>query len=357
MSTEETTSIAAAALQALVQRIFTAAGLPSDAAGTVAAALVDADLEGRASHGVMLVPLYIDRIRNGSVSVLTEARVIQDAGPVVVLDAQHALGQLTADQAMRTAVERALQHGLGAVAVRHAFHFGTASRYALAAATRGCIGIAMCNTRPLMPAPGGAEPLIGNNPIAIAMPSDGDPPVVVDMALSEVAMGKIRMAHAQGLEIPSSWATDADGLPTDDPAAAIAGMLLPAAGPKGFGLALMIDLLCGGLSSGASGSAVTPLYGDSSVAYDCSHFFLAIDVSRFRSLDGFKAEVSAAAARVRASEAAPGVERVYSPGEIEWQRQETNRQAGHMIALPQAVASSLRELAKSLQVETDAPGL
>ncbi len=354
MSADDSISVEADALQTLAQQIFAAAGLPADASRTVASALVDADREGRASHGVMLVPLYIDRIRNGSVSVLTEGRVVEDNGAIVVMDGQHALGQLTGDQAMQTAVERALQHGLGAVAVRHAFHFGTASRYALAAAAHGCIGIAMCNTRPLMPAPGGAEPLVGNNPIAIAMPSDGEPPIVVDMALSEVAMGKIRMAHAEGLEIPPNWATDADGLPTDDPAAAIAGMLLPAAGPKGFGLAFMIDLFCGALASGASGSAVRPLYGDSSVPYDCSHFFLAIDVSRFRSLGSFRAEVSAAAARVRASEAAPGVARVYSPGEIEWQRQQENRRLGDMITVPQAVAVSIRELAKSLGVETDA---
>jgi LDH2 family malate/lactate/ureidoglycolate dehydrogenase len=117
----------------------------------------------------------------------------------------------------------------------------------------------MCNTRPLMPAPGGAERVVGNNPIAIAVPSDGPAPIVLDMATSEAAMGKIRMAEKAGEKIPGTWAVKADGSATTDPAEAIAGLLLPASGPKGFGLAFLIDLLCGVLSGGATGSAVQPI--------------------------------------------------------------------------------------------------
>jgi LDH2 family malate/lactate/ureidoglycolate dehydrogenase len=353
LRTDDTISVAGDRLEDFVQALFQAVGLPEGASRRVAGALVDADRDGRSSHGVMLVPLYLDRIGHGSVSKITRARVVHDAGTVVVLDAQHALGQLTADQAMATAVERALRHGMGAVAVRRAFHFGTASRYALAAAEQGCVGIAMCNTRPLMPAPGGAEPLVGNNPIAIALPSTNDPPVVMDMALSAAAMGKIRMAAAEGCEIPASWATDAQGVPTTDAAAAITGMLLPAAGPKGFGLAFMIDLLCGALSSGAWGARVTPLYGDLAVPYDCAHFFLALNVASFRPADDFAAEVAAAAARVQDSTRAPGVTRVYSPGEIEWQRRERTRRAGDQITLPRSVAASLRELAAAQAVDSN----
>lgn len=338
-------------LHAVVQRIFCAAGLAESAAHTVAVALVDAELTGLASHGVMLVPMYVERIREGSVSLNTEARVVRDEGTVVVLDAGNALGQLTAHQAMDLAVERALAHGLGGAAVRHAFHFGAAAPYALSAARRGCIGIAMCNTRPLMPAPGGAEAMVGNNPIAIAMPVNGDTPLVLDMALSEAAMGRIRMAHADGRAIPPGWATDADGVPTTDPAAAIAGMLLPSGGAKGFGLAFMIDLFCGVLSSGAWGPQVTPLYGDRSVPYNCSHFFLAMDVGRFRPVAEFKDEVAAAAARVRASKAAPGISRIYTPGEIEWQRRRENRERGGTIALPRAVWASVKATADSLNID------
>ena len=146
----------------------------------------------------------------------------------------------------------------------------------------------MCNTRPLMPAPGGAERVVGNNPIAIALPTDGEIPIVLDMATSEAAMGKIRMAEKANETIPPTWAVTAQGMPTTDPSEAIAGMLLPAAGAKGFGLSFLIDLMCGLLSQGATGSQVRPLYGDFSVPYDCSHLFIAIDVAHFCDLDWFR---------------------------------------------------------------------
>src|SRR5262249_42751176 len=161
-----------------------------------------------------------------------------------------------------------------AVAVRNAFHFGAAGFWARRIAAAGCVGIAAANTRPLMPAPGGAAPVTGNNPIAFAAPSgvgpSGAEPIVTDVSWSAATMGKIRLAQAAGEPIPSGWACDADGNPTTDPAAAIKGMLLPAAGPKGFVMAMMVDLLCGGLSSGAIGDEVRPLYGDPAVPYRCA---------------------------------------------------------------------------------------
>ena len=212
-----------------------------------------------------------------------------------MLDAGNALGQLTGEQAMSLAIDKARQFAAGIVAVRHGFHFGAAGRYARQAADAGCVGIAMCNTRPLMPAPGGAERVVGNNPLAIAVPADGEIPIVLDMATSEAAMGKIRMAEKAKEPIPPTWAVTAQGLPTTNPTEAIAGMLLPSGGPKGFGLSFLIDLLCGLLSQGASGAQVRPLYGDFSVPYDCSHLFIAIDVAHFCDLDWFRAQAANAA--------------------------------------------------------------
>jgi LDH2 family malate/lactate/ureidoglycolate dehydrogenase len=305
-------------LAAAVARIFVALGLDSRDADVVAGDLVAADLEGIASHGVMLVPMYVDRMVAGSVSRRRDGEVVSDNGGAVVIDAGHALGQLTARQAVRLAVERARRHGLAAVAVRNAFHFGTAGRYARMMAQESCVGMVLSNTRPLMPPPGGAEPLVGNNPVAIALPSAGAHPVEVDMALSATAMGKIRLAAAAGEEIPADWAIDAEGRPTTDPAAAIKGMLLPAAGPKGFGLAFVIDLLCGGLSGGAIGAEVRPLYGDPADPYRCSHFFLAIDVGHFPTAEKFPMRARDQAARVSAAKRAPGVERIHAPGELAW---------------------------------------
>src|SRR5262249_31255624 len=157
----------------------------------------------------------------------------------------------------------------------------------------------LCNTRPLMPPTGGAERLVGNNPIAIAAPSAGSEPLVVDLAPSAAAVGKIPMAEAARNAIPPGLAAGAEGGATADPTAAITGMLLPAAGPKGFGLAMMIDLLAGGLSSGAVGGDVRPLYGDPKVPYACAHYFLAIDVAAFRPVVDFAAVVEALVTRVR----------------------------------------------------------
>jgi LDH2 family malate/lactate/ureidoglycolate dehydrogenase len=291
----------------------------------VAADLVAADLEGIASHGVMLLPMYVERINKGSVSRRSAGEVISDRGAAMVIDAGNALGQLTSRQAVRLAVARAREIGLAAVAVRNGFHFGTAGRYARMMAEQNCVGIVLSNTRPLMPAPGGAEALVGNNPIAIALPSAGEFAVEADMALSATAMGKIRLAAAAGESIPEDWAVDSQGLPTTDPAAAIKGMLLPAAGPKGFGLAFVIDLLCGGLSDGAVGAEVRPLYGDAADPYRCSHFFLAIHAGHFPVGDRFAERVRDQAARVSRSKRGPGLERVYAPGELVWATRQASK--------------------------------
>ncbi len=322
-------SVDAQALAQLIAGIFIRHGLPEDAARAVADSLVDADLQGVPSHGVMLAPMYAQRLAAGSVSTATRARVISDNGSCVVLDAANMLGQLSAAQAAGLAVDRAVRFGIGAVAVRNAFHLGAAGRYARVIAEADCVGIVMSNTRPLMPAPGGAERVIGNNPIAIAVPSSGVIPIEVDMAMSATAMGRIRIAAAAGEEIPADWATDAHGAPTRDPVAAIAGLLLPAAGPKGFGLAVMIDLLCGGLSDGGIGGTVRPLYGDVAVPYNCAHFLIAIHVPHFRDVAAFGAAAEALAAGIRASRPAPGVERIFSPGELAWsRRQESDGRCG-----------------------------
>ncbi|MDW5596312.1 Ldh family oxidoreductase [Conexibacter stalactiti] len=341
----------------LVERlaaVFAGAGLERAAATTVATALIDADMRGIPSHGSLLVPMYVERIVSGSVTTLTSAEPVADFGAVAVLDGGHALGVLTADQAMALAIEKARDHGLGAVAVRRAFHFGGAFRYVQSAAEAGMIGVAAANTRPLMPAPGGAHAVVGNNPLAIGVPRAGGEPLVLDMALSEAALGKIRLAAQEGREIPATWATAADGTPTTDPAAAIAGLLLPAAGHKGYGLALMVDVLTGVLSGGSYGGAVRGLYADTAVPNDCAHFFLALDVTRFGSdLDGFAARVADLSQQVTSPPAAPGVERLLVPGQLEAERHAAAEAQG--VALDASVLERLRAAAESVGVELGDP--
>ena len=342
-------SIPAEALRGFVAKLFVTSGMSDNAAMRVAEGLVDADLDGLHSHGVMLVDMYIERLRQGSISRAEFATVISDRDGAVTLDAANALGHLTGQQAMTMAVEKARYHATGIVAVRHGFHFGTAGRYARQAADSGCIGIAMCNTRPLMPAPGGAERVVGNNPIAIAVPTVGPIPIVLDMATSEAAMGKIRIAEKANQPIPSTWAATAQGEPTTDPTQAIAGMLLPSGGAKGFGLAFLIDLLCGLLSQGAIGSQVQPLYGDFSVSYDCSHLFIAIDVAHFCDLGQFRRRAAAAAEHIRAGRRAPGVDSLFTPGEPEWGRRQ---QSNDRVTLEAPVIAMLTRLGAELRVDT-----
>jgi LDH2 family malate/lactate/ureidoglycolate dehydrogenase len=320
----EAVAVDAQRLTSVVADIFTAVGIATADAQVVAADLVAADLEGIASHGVMLVPMYVDRINQGSVSRRSVGDIVSDRGAAIVIDAANALGQLTSRQAVKLAVARAREIGLAAVAVRNGFHFGTAGRYARMMAEQNCVGIVLSNTRPLMPPPGGAEAMVGNNPIAIALPSAGAFPVEADMALSATAMGKIRLAAAAGQPIPEDWAVDSQGRPTSDPVTAIKGMLLPAAGPKGFGLAFVIDLLCGGLSDGAVGADVRPLYGDPAEPYRCAHFFLAIHAGHFPVGERFAERVRDQAMRVSKSKRGPGVARVYAPGELVWATREAS---------------------------------
>ncbi len=344
-----TQTIDADRLVAVASEILVAAGVSAPSSRTVAEALVDADLRGIPSHGLMLIPMYVERLRAGSVSTADEAQVIVDTGAVAGLDAGHALGQLTSDQAMRLAIEKAHTHGVGIVSVRHAFHFGGAFRYVEQAAAAGCLGIALSNTRPLMPAPGGATPVVGNNPVAIGVPRAELDPIILDMALSEAALGKIRLAEAEQRQIPATWATDADGTPTTDPAAAIAGMLLPMGGPKGYGLAVMVDVLTGVLSGGSFGNRVQGMYADVTVPNDCAHFFLALDVSAFGGSRDFDTAVGALAAQIGDSALAPGTERVLLPGQREAEVAAAGRE--HGVNVNASVLEGLRATAALVGVD------
>jgi LDH2 family malate/lactate/ureidoglycolate dehydrogenase len=346
------TKVSAAALEAFAAAVLERLGIPAAGARVTAAALVAADLEGVPSHGVMLLPMYAERLLAGSVSKSGAATVAHDGGAAIVLDAGDALGQITSRQAVDLLLERTPRHGLASVAVRNGFHFGAAGYWTRMLAARGLVGVAMCNTRPLMPPPGGAERMVGNNPLAIAMPSTDSEPLVLDMAMSASAMGKIRLAASAGRAIPEGWAVDAHGAPTTDPATAIKGMLLPAAGPKGFGLAMMIDILSGGFSGGAIGAEVKPLYGDAAVPYRCAHFFMAIDPAPFGVDADFARRVAGFAGAVRDSKPAPGVDRVHAPGDIERLRRES---AAGTCAIPPDVREQL--VACGAKAGVDAPPL
>lgn len=325
MTSKAVHTVEAERLVAFIQALLQSLGAQADYAKVTADSLVSADLEGVTSHGVALLPMYIERIQAGSVSASALPRIVEDLGALVVMSADNGLGQVSSQVASELAIERASRHGVATVAVRDAFHYGAGAYWARQMAAKGMVGMAFSNTRPLMPAPGGAQAVIGNNPLCIAFPSDAGQPLIVDMAMSASAMGKIRVAHAKGESIPLGWATDALGNDTTSPAEAIKGMLLPAAGPKGFGLAVAIDLLCGALSGGGVASQVKPLYGNASEPYNCAHTFVAIDASRLNAGQGIARQVDTLADAIRSSQKAPGVERLYAPGDLERSRREQSQ--------------------------------
>jgi len=294
--------------------LLEAAGTPPDNAALVAEALVDADIEGLASHGLLQLPMYLERIALGSVDPAAKGEIVVDAGSRLTLDAQNGLGHVTAERACESAIARAAEHGVAIVAVRNAFHFGAAGRFARRIALAGKIGIVMANTRPMLPAPGGAEAVVGNNPLAIAVPTGGEP-IVLDLAMSAGAMGKVRLAASKGEPIPEGWAQTAEGSPTRDAAEAIKGVLLPAAGAKGFGLAVMVDLLAGGLSSGGIGAEVQPLYGDLSRPYGSANLIMAIEIEGMRPIAEYEAVAAGFADRIRQSKPAPGAGPTRVPGD------------------------------------------
>jgi LDH2 family malate/lactate/ureidoglycolate dehydrogenase len=327
--------------------LFERAGLPSASSVEMGRALVDADVAGLPSHGLSQAEMYIRRLRLGSVSAAVEPVMVESREATAVLDARGMFGHLAGDHAMKMAINRSKQFGVGVVAVRNSFHFGVAARYTRQASDSNCIGIAMCNTKPMMPAPGGLEKLVGNNPLSIALPASEGPDFVLDMASSEAALGKIRVYEREGRPIPSTWAVDRDGNPTTDAKTAIEGMLLPSGGAKGFGLSMAINLMSSLLSHGPGGDDVAPLYGDLSKPFLCSLLFVAIDIDHFRPAQEFRADVSAELARVRQSKARDGALR--TPGERSWIRRS---RANQTVQIPKALADILNRLADEMGVAT-----
>jgi LDH2 family malate/lactate/ureidoglycolate dehydrogenase len=326
--------------------LLEAAGAPSGNAALTAEALVDADIEGLASHGLMQLPMYLERIAQGSVDPAAEGEIVVDLGSRLTLDAGNGLGQVTAERVCEIAIARAAEHGVAIVAVRNAFHFGAAGRFARRIALAGKIGIVMANTRPMLPAPGGAEAVVGNNPLAIAVPTGGEP-IVLDLAMSAGAMGKVRLAASKGEPIPEGWAQTAEGLPTRDAAEAIKGVLLPAAGAKGFGLAVMVDLLAGGLSAGGVGSEVQPLYGDLSRPYGSANLVMAIEIEGMRPIADYEAVATGFADRIRQSRPAPGAAPIRVPGD---RAAEARRRFDGNCALAAETLQALRNQARRLGV-------
>ena len=330
-----TVSIAPQRLKECVAGIFTGHEVSEPDARVVADSLVEADLRGVSSHGVVRVPTYIAGLVNGSIKPRPSLEVIVDLGPRAVVDGDDGMGQVGANRAMQLAVERAREHGIGVVGLRRSRHCGAMAYWAIQALAASCIGFATTNAGLNMAPTGGRDKIIGNNPLAIAVPTNRPWPMVLDMATSVVAGGKLDVAAIRGQKIPLGWATDLDGNPTDDPVTARKGLLLPVGGPKGYGLAVMLDVLSGVLTGARFGGGLgIPGSGQ---------FFLAIQVEGFMSIDEFRARMDQLIEQIQQSQRAPGSDRIYVQGEIEHEMAQRRTRDG--IPLEEPIVESLQRLA------------
>ena len=303
-------------LSATVAAIFRAAGAEDEAASLVADALVDAELCGHPSHGVIRVSEYLGQIREGAIDPAAEPDIVSDRGSAIVVDGHWGFGQVVATRATGWLIERARERGSAAVAVRCCGHVGRAGVYPELAAAHGLVAFAFVNgggAKPRLAPHGGRQAVFGTNPVAAAVPLPGSEPVVIDFSTAAVASGKIRVLRERGEPLPEGWILDAEGRPSTSAEDYYAGgMLLPAAAHKGYALSLLVELLAGCLTGAGS-----PGVPDSSYRVGNGLFLQAFDVEAFMPLESFAHAVLALADVVRDTPPATGHERVMLPGEPE----------------------------------------
>ena len=311
--------VQADSLIAYCRALFENVGMPAADAQVAAEQLVTADLRGVESHGVVRMRIYLQRLRCGVIAAKPTMRTVRETRSTVVIDGGNGMGQVVGEYAMRVAVAKAREHGEPAhVAVRGSNHFGAAAWFAEIAADADMIGFAYTigGINHMVPW-GGAEAILGNNPFAVAFPIRDEPPFVLDMACSVAARGKIIVAAKEGRPIPADWAVDRNGTPTTDAVAALEGFVAPVGGPKGYALTMTIGLLSTMLSGAFFGSEVTHMYDDLEHPQNIGHFFAALPIAAFEELDTYYARMRKAVDEVRSVRRAPGVDRIYLPGERE----------------------------------------
>jgi L-2-hydroxycarboxylate dehydrogenase (NAD+) len=313
----ETIRYAAAKMTRFAAGAFESVGMPQKDAEIVAADLVKANLRGVDSHGVSRIPMYLDRIRKGLVNPRPQIRVETVAGAVASVDGDNGMGFLAAHRATDKAVELARTSGIGLVGVSRSTHFGMGALYALQAIEAGYISLIFTNSSPAIPIWGGRTTFLGASPIAAGVPGGKHPPYVMDMAMTVIARGKIRLAAMRGDPIAEGLALDSEGYPTTDAAKAFEGVCLPFGGVKGSVLAVLMDLLSGVLTGANYAGRVKSLYFDESEPQNVGHMFLAIKPDLFMSLTDFAARMDDFVETAKAQPKAGGVDEILIPGEPE----------------------------------------
>jgi LDH2 family malate/lactate/ureidoglycolate dehydrogenase len=320
--------ISASILTRFAEEICLAAGVPPHKAAIVAASLVASNLRGVDSHGIQLLPFYVDQLLAGEMDPRADGCVVMESGSCLVFDGQNGLGQWVGETCCQHAVRIAGANGMGLVVARESNHFGAAAWWAQKMRAAGQIGIVMCNASPIVPPWQGKEGRVGTNPICMSVPG----PWLLDMATTTVAAGRIFKAMINGQpEVPAGWAFDADGVPTTNTAEAYKGMLMPLGGYKGSGLAMMVEILCSVLAGGVMPTELGGIRHRGKHLRN-SQMFLAIDVARFMPVEEFTARVEQLVHIIKATPAAPGYDEVMVAGDPEWRTEAERLKSGIPIA-------------------------
>jgi ureidoglycolate dehydrogenase (NAD+) len=345
--TAEPTLIAADTLRRYVADVLQTQDVSVEDAAVVADCLVHANLSGVDSHGVVRLPHYVRRLRNGTIQARPTIMFEQRAPAMGVLDGGDGLGHVVTWRACREAAALARSAGVGMVSVRHSSHFGMTGYYAYHLAKQGLASQVMTDTDAFLIPFGGRQAFFGTNPICMGWPTPREIPVILDMATTSVPYGKVALAQAEGRAIPPDWGLDAAGNPTTDPHA-VAG-LHPIAGPKGSGLAMMIGMYSSLLAGAPWGPHINAMYGQMDAPRGLAHFVMAFDVARLTPLDEFQAELGRMLDELTAVPPAAGYDRVYYPGEIEGLRRAQRARDG--VPIEAGLWAELAELGEEVGVE------
>ncbi len=311
-----TTTLSASKLAAFCSEILTRAGLAEDLADIVSDSILCAELRGIKSHGLIRLETYLQRSKAGVMNIKAPVTIERDEEATALLNANNGLGQIAGHRAMTLAIDKAKKYGAAVVAVKNSNHFGIAAYYSMMALPEDMIGCVFTNSSPAMAVYGTKTPLIGTNPLSIALPAGNHHfPIVLDMSTTVVARGKIRYAALKGDPIPLGWARDKDGRPTQDAKLALEGSLDPIAGPKGSAMSLIIDIICGILTNTVLTGGVKNITDVSGPALT-GHLFAALNIARFIDVGLFKANVDLVVDNIKSQPAVEGTE-VFLPGEIE----------------------------------------
>lgn len=348
MSPVKEITIQADVLRGFLTQVFAGAGIPPADAALVSDSLIEADLRGVHSHGVLMVPGYAANLRAGRVNPQPKIEVIRETAAAVLMDGDNGMGQVVAKQAMTRAIEKAKQSGVGVASVMHSTHYAAGAYWALMAVERDMIGLVLTSAGAIIAPFGGRTRMFGTNPWTIAVPAQREYPVVLDMATSVLAAGKLSWAAVRGEPVPPGLALDSEDRPTTNPEHGLAGRLLPFGGYKGYGLMVMVDMLATLLSGAAIGPEVMA-NARGGQPHNIGHYFQAIDVSAFNAVDAFKARVDEYTRMVRASELEAGSHEVLMPGEREFRLAAVRRREG--IPLPVTMLAQLEQTAKDVGVK------